>query len=567
MPNRFAAICSLALVAFTLSCGGGSQSTSSPTPGPGDSSTPPTQAEGVFMWKGDSSASGTYATESVLTPAKVNVSTFGKVALFQADGLVIAQPLFYENLDMGAAGDHDVIFVASEHDTVFAFGASGKSTQPLWKRSLLGPGDKTGVDDFGGRTTLGGEVGITGTPVIDPAKKVLYLVATVLKTDGTTHQYLHSLNLADGTDAGAGSVEIQASVPGDGEGSVNGQIAFDPFRQNQRAGLLLNNGVLFIAWGSFSDFPPYHGWVMAYDPTSLKQLGVFITASQYLAVDPGADHGGGAAIWQGGAAISADSSGYLYVVGADGTFTANTGGSDYGDTVMKLQFSNGQFTVADWFTPHNQECINVTDIEIGSGGVAILPAMNGSNYAAVISKEGRFFLLDRGNLGHYNPTADTQIPQTFMVGSFECLPGITSVQTEGTTWNRLYGNASYWNGNLYMAMANGPAKQYAFSNGSLSGTAVATAPTTFGQRGGSSVVSANGTSNGITWIYEKSWPTGNGILHAYDATNIGTELWNSDQNRPRDGMNTGVSFGTPVVANGKVLAPYENFVIAYGPLQ
>jgi hypothetical protein len=297
------------------------------------------------------------------------------------------------------------------------------------------------------------------------------------------------------------------------------------------------------------------------------QLAVLNTTPQYMAVDTGADHGAGGAIWQGGAAISADSDGYVYAVGADGSFNLDNGGSNYGDTVMKIKYASGQFQVVDWFTPHNQACINKTDIEIGSGGVAILPSQGGKNLAAVISKEGRFFLLDRGNLGHYNSTEDTQIPQTFMVGSDECTAGITSALTEGTTWNRLYGNASYWNGNIYMAMANGPAKQYAFSGGALSSTPVATSSTTFGQRGGSSVVSANGPSNAIVWIYEKSGIGGAGVLHAYDATNISRELWNSTQNRTRDGLSTGAPFGVPVVADGKVLALSRSAVVVYGPLQ
>jgi hypothetical protein len=519
------------------------------------------------MWKGDPNGAGTYDTETNLTPDKVNVNQFGRVATFKADGIVMAQPLYFKNLDMGSQGMHDVVIVATEHDSVYAFDDASTSGQPLWKRSLLATGDATAPDNFGGRTTLGGEVGITGTPVIDPNTQRLYVVTTVQRPDGTVQQWLHCISLVDGSDAGTGAVQIQASVSGDGRGSVNGQIAFDPRLQNQRAGLLMQAGTLFVAWGSFSDWPPYHGWLMAYDPATLQQLGVFNTATQYLAVDPGADHGGGAAIWQGGAAISVDSDGYLYVIGADGSFNADSGGNDYGDTVLKLQFANGKFQVVDWFTPHNQACINFTDVEIGSGGVAMLPVTNGQKLAAAISKEGRFFLLNRANLGHYNSAGDSQIPQSFMVGAFECTDNTTSDQTEGPTWNRLYGNASYWNGNLYMAMSNGPARQYQFTNGGLLNTVPAGESTnTFGQRGGNSVVSANGTSNGIVWIYEKS-ASGVAILHAYDANNISKELWNSNQNAERDGMGTGISFGTPVVADGQVFASYDSNVAVYSLLQ
>lgn len=520
------------------------------------------------MWKGAENGAGTYSTETKLTPDLVNVSGFGKLANFSVDGVVMAQPLYFKQLDMGAKGTHDVIFVATENDSVYAFDPADSSGQPLWQRSLLGADEHPGIDNFGGRTALGGTVGITGTPAIDPSGKRLYVVATVQKPDGSAHQWLHSLNLVDGTDAGAGQIEIEASVAGDGRGTVNGQIAFNPLTQNQRAGLLLHDGVLYIAWGSFSDYQPYHGWLMAYDPATLKQLGMLNTTPQYLAADTGADHGAGGAIWQAGAALSADSDGYLYAVGSDGSFNIDKGGSDYGDTVMKMKFADGKFQVADWFTPSNQACINSGDIEIGSGGVAILPTINGQKLAAVISKEGRLFILNRDNLGHYNEAGDSQIPQSFMVGAYECDISLTAAETEGTTWNRLYGNVSYWNGNLYMAMSNGTARQYAFANGGVpSATPVAESVNAFGSRGGGSVVSSNSNNSAIVWIYEKSGNGGHGILHAYDATNISHELWNSDQNRTRDGMGTGISFGIPVIADGKVIAAHSRSVAVYGPLQ
>jgi hypothetical protein len=517
------------------------------------------------MWKADPSGAGTYASETHLKPLNVNVSQFGRIATFPTDGIIMAQPLYFKSLDMGSRGIHDVVLVATEHDSLYAFDIASPSAQPLWKRSLLGSGDTTAPDNFGGRTTLGGEVGITGTPVIDATTKRLYVVATVQKSDGSVQQWLHSINIIDGTDAGAGAVRIQASVAGDGRGSVNGQISFDERLQNQRAGLLLSGGIVYVAWGSFSDWPPYHGWLMAYDPNRLQQLGVFNTATQYVAVDPGADHGGGAAIWQAGAAISVDGDGSLYAVAADGTFNADSGGPDYGDTVLKMRFADGKFQVVDWFTPHNQACINAADVEIGSGGVALLPTTGGKRLAAVISKEGRLFLLDRDNLGHYNPSGDSQIPQSILIGAQQCTDGISSDLTEGPSWNRLYGNASFWNGNLYLAMSNGHARQYAFSNGSLNPAPAGESSSSYGQRGGNTVVSANGPQDGIVWAYEKS-ASGAGILHAYDATNISHELWNTTMNTARDGMSTGTGFATPVVADGKILAVYDRVLAVYGLL-
>ena len=424
-------------------------------------------------------------------------------------------------------------------------------------------------DNFGGRTTLGGEVGITGTPFIDSATGVMYFV-TALSRNGVAEQWLRAIDVHTGNDFGPGSVQIQANVAGDGKGSVGGQIAFDPSIQNQRTGLTKVNNSILVAFGSFSDWGVYHGWLMAFDPATLTMQAVFNSTPQAQAVDVvngPADHGGGGAFWQGGAAPSIDASGNIYLAAADGSFNADTGGNNHGDTLLKLQLNGGSFQIVDWFTPFNADCVDEADLELGSGGAALLPtdATGGRNLAAIYNKEGRLYLLDTANLRHFTPLADTQIPQEFMVGANTCAPGIGTGVAEGTGWNRLYGNPSYWNGFIYVGASNAPLKQYRFQNGLLDTGTVAQSPTSYGLRGGNTVVSANGTQNGILWAYEKSI-SGRAILHAYDATQISSELWNSNMNAGRDQMGTGIGFGTPVVVGGKVIVASDTVVTIYGLL-
>lgn len=505
--------------------------------------------------------------EAVLTPQSVNAQQFGKIAAHDVNGNVMAQPLYVAGLDMGEKGKHDVVFVATEHGSVYAFDLTG-SGGPLWERHYAINGATPAPDNFGGRTTIGGEIGITGTPVIDPTTGAMYFV-TMLQVNGVVEQWLRAVDIRAGNDFGPGSVKIQASYPGDGQGSVNGSVPFDPLNHNQRAGLILANGALIVCWGSFSDWGVYHGWMMAYNPATLQQIAVFTTSPDFQAQDYAfgpADFGGGASIWQGGATPSVDSAGNIYVVPADGSFNADTGGRNYGDTVLRLRLNGDRFEVMDWFAPSNHPCVDPADMEIGSGGFTLLPDVGGGrSLGLTVNKEGRLYVLDANNLGTLAP-GDTQIPQQFMVGANVCYDGLGPEHAEGTDWERLYGNPSYWNGNIYLAPSNGQLRQFAIQNGQINPTPVALSPTKTGLRGGNTVVSSNGNQNAIVWMYEKA-AGDRAVLHAYDATNVSRELWNSNINFGRDAMGTGSSFGVPVVANGRILATYGKAVAVYGLLQ
>jgi hypothetical protein len=527
---------------------------------------------GITMWKGDSSETGLYANETTLTPANVNPSQFGKWGTFQADGIILAQPLYISQLDMGSAGTHNVAIVATEHDSIYAIDADNPGAPSLWERHYLDAanGVTTLPDNFGGRTTLGGEVGITGTPFVDISTGVAYFVTT-LSRNGVAEQWLRAVDIHTGNDYGPGSVQIKTSIAGDGKGSVNGQIAFDPSNQNQRSGLTKVNGQIVIAWGSFSDWGVYHGWLMAFDPSTLALTAVFNPTPDFQSTDDAngpSDYGGGGAFWQGGAAPAVDANGNIFINAADGSFNADDGGRNYGDTMLKLQLTGGAFQVMDWFTPSDAACIDLHDLELGAAGVALLPTdfTNGAKLAVSYSKEGRLFLVNTDTMGHFNGGGDNQIPQEFMVGNNTCSDAITGDVAEGPDWNRLYGTPSYWNGNLYAAASNLQLKQYQFQNGLLNPTPTAISPTSYGLRGANTVVSASGTQNAIVWAYEKA-ATGGGILHAYDATNVANELWNSNMNSARDKLGEGIGFAVPVVAEGRVIAASDKTVSIFGLLQ
>jgi len=531
---------------------------------------PNAKFQGALMWKGDPSGTGAYLNEVKLTPANVNAGQFGRLGSFQADGIVMGQPLYVSELDVAAAGTRNVIILTTEHDSVYAIDADNPGSGPLWERHYVDPANRvtTMPDSFGGRTTLGGEVGITGTPYIDGQTGVLYFVTT-LSRNGVPEQWLRALDIHTGNDFGPGSVQIQASVAGDGRGSVNGQIAFDPSNQNQRAALTKVARAIVVAWGSFSDWGVYHGWLMAFDPATLKLMAVFNPTPQFQSYDSASgpsDYGGGGAFWQGGAAPATDGAGNIYIDAADGSFNADKGGSNYGDSLLKLRLNGNSFQVVDWFTPSNVDCIDLNDLELGSGGVAVLPTdfTNGRKLAATYSKEGRLFLVDTDGLGKFNSGAD-QIPQEFMIGEDTCSDSTSGDVAEGPDWNRLYGTPSYWNGNLYAAPSSLQLRQYRFANGLLNPTPVATSPSAYGLRGANTVVSAQGNQNGILWAYEKS-ATGQGILHAYDANSVSKELWNSNMNAGRDALGTGIGFATPVVAEGRVIVAHDTRVGVFGLL-
>lgn len=497
-----------------------------------------TSYAGQFTRQVDNSRTGQNTQEIALTPANVNSSRFGKLFTLNVDGAVNAEPLYVANLNMGGTGVHNVIYVATMADSVYAFDADGKSTSPLWHRNFVDPNN--------GITTVPGadigstqQYGIVPTPVIDPNSNTIYVLART-KENGSYFQRLHALDLVTGAEKFGGPVEISATVSGTGEGSSGGQLSFDPLRQNSRPGMLLMNGTVFMAWASVGDIDPYHGWVIGYDASTLQRVYAYATTA----------NGARGGIWQGAAALAADDNGNLFVMTGNGTFDANNGGSELADSFVKLSTAGGIIGVADYFTPFDQSALNSGDKDLGSGGPMLPPDQGGVHPHILIGggKEGRIYVVDRDNMGNFNSSSDTQIVQSILGGA-----GIFSAP-------------AYWNGRVYIGPSGDHLKAYSLSNSLLSGSPTSQTSTTFGFSGAAPAISANGNSNGIVWAVERNTTANQNILHGYDASNLANELYSSTQAGSRDASGSVVKFVTPLIANGKVYVGCGGSVVAYGLL-
>jgi hypothetical protein len=521
------------------SSGGDSQS--------GGSAPPPAStslADGVFTYHNDNARTGRNLKETILTPANVNSTTFGLLLSIPVDGQIYAQPLYALGVNVGGSL-RNVVFVATQHDSVYAFDADAKSSTPLWHMSFINPA--AGVTTIPAvdtnSTSIQPEVGITSTPVIDPNTGTLYVVARTKEVTGGATNYvqrLHALDVSTGTEKFGGPAIIQASLPGTGDGNDGqGNVLFDGLLHNQRTGLLLSKGVIYIAWASHSDNPPYHGWVLGYDATTLKQVVTFNATI----------NGGFGGIWQSGGGLSADDDGNVYLVTGNGTFDANTGGSNYGDSVVKLSQSG---TVLDYFTPFDQADLAATDKDLGSTPVLLLPPQSGAhpNLVMVGGKNGALYSIDRDNMGHFNAPDNSQIVQ-FMPGIF----------TQG-----IFGAPVYFNNSVYFSAFAMPVQSFLLNNGLLTPTSKS-ATAYNGYPGGTLAISANGSTNGILWTIEPAIPNSDpAILHAYDATDLAKELYNSSQAGTRDLPDVRTKFTVPTVFNGKVYVGTNTKFCIYGLL-
>jgi len=497
----------------------------------------------VLTYQYDASRAGANVQESVLTPAIVNSTQFGKLFSYSVDGVVYAQPLYVPSVAIPQKGLHDVVYVVTEHDSVYAFDADnnlGLNSTPLWHVSFLNP--TTGVTTVPyqdtGCSQITPELGITSTPVVDAQSGTIYVVVMTKEVSGANTNYvqrLHALDMTDGAERAGSPVVIQATVPGTGEGGKS--VTFNAKAYKQRAGLALWNGNIYTAWASHCDIGTYHGWLMAYDAKTLAQTAVYNNTP----------NGNEASFWAGGAAPAIDSDGNLYLVGGNGTFDAMGNGPDVGESYLKLS-TNGGLSLADFFTPYNYASLNGADLDVGSAGVALLGDEAGSSQHPHLmvgaGKEGRVYLLDRDNLGKLAVGSDSQIVQS--------LPGAIG---------GLFGNPAYFNRTIYLCGSGDNLKAFQISGAHMNTSPSSQSAGKFGAPGCVPTISANGTANGVVWILESS-----GTLHAYDATNLATELYNSNQNRSRDALGASVKFSVPAVVNGKVYAGTQNSLVVYGVL-
>ncbi len=503
----------------------------------------------VTTFHNDNNRTGQNTSETVLTPANVRVNTFGKLFSQTLDGYVYAQPLYVPNVSLPGKGTHNVVYVATEHDSVYAFDAdnnTGSNASPLWKTSFINPAQGITTVSSGdvSCSDLVPEIGVTGTPVIDTSSGTLYVVAKT-KENGKFFQRLHALDITTGAEKFGGPVTIRARVMGSGDGSVNGFVSFDPLRHSQRPGLLLQNGAVYLAWASHCDIGPYHGWIMSYDAQTLAQKAVWNST-------PNAGLGG---FWAAGAGIAADASFNLYIASGNGTFDVNTGGRDFGDSIIKLPLpTTNRFKASDFFTPFDQNSLENGDVDLGSGGVLLLPDQTGPHRHLLVQagKEGTIYLVDRDRMGHYNPNNNDQIVQhlDIAVGGVWAMP-------------------AWWNNKLYFGGSFDFIKMYAFnpSTGLLSTSPTSESATFINYPGPTPSISAKGASNGIVWVLQTdNAGFGSATLRAYDATNLDNELYTSAQNSSRDDAGGAVKFTIPTIANGKVYVPAVRKLTVYGLL-
>ena len=496
----------------------------------------------------DNLRTGATLVERLLTPENVTANRFGKLGAFRVDGAVYAQPLFVPALEVPGRGKHDVLFIATEHDTVYAFDADRPSDAPLWQVSLLDK--KLGSTPVSARAAqcpfISPEIGITSTPVIDPTTGTLYVLARTMAEhwvgDTQYFQHLHALAITTGVEKFGGPKLITASVPGKGAGSTNGQVRFDPRLENPRAALLLVSGNLYLSWGSSCDVDPYHGWLMAYGAAeALAQKGV-------LNVTPNGSEGG---IWESDTGPAADKNGNVYVPTANGTFDASSGGLDYGDSVLKVALAGSSIEIRDYFTPYNQSQLSDADADLGSSGPLVLPDQPGSHRHLLLqpTKGGMIYLIDRDQMGGFHAQGDAVLDRMPISGGG-------------------YGAMAYWKGHAFFASSDDYLRDYAITNGHI--VLSKTSNIKFENPGATPAISANENDNAIVWaVATKTW---NGedraaIVYAFDAKNINQPIYTSEQNGRRDRAAPATRFVIPVVANGRVYIAARGEVDVYGLLK
>ena len=511
-----------------------------------------TNYPGTFTYHNDNLRTGQNLSETVLTLSNVNQSQFGKLFSYPIDGMAFASPLYVANVSIPSQGYHNVVYVATENDSVYAFDADGLSTTPLWHVSFLKSGVTTvPCADTGECGDILTQIGITSTPVIDQTSGTIYVVAATKEGTSTWVQRLHALDITTGAEKFGGPVALQGSVPGTGSGSAGGNLAFDPLRENQRPGLLLNGGVVYIAFGSHGDNSPWHGWVLGYNATTLQRT------MQYN-VTP---NGNGGGIWQGGGGLATDATGDIYYVTSNGDFDVNTGGVDYGDSVQKLSPTG---TVVDYFTPHDENNMSVNNLDLGAGGPVMLVDQTTGSYPHLLitaGKSGTIYVINRDNLGKYNASNDNQIVQS-----------LVGVLPNGTAESGNFSTPVFFNGYVYFGAVNDTIKAFQLTNGLLSTAPTSQSAAIYGVRGASFAISANAASNGILWALQNNGASadndvGNpGVLFAYNANALATELYDSSQAGSRDTLDNAVKFSIPLVANGKVFVAGQTQLTAFGLL-
>jgi hypothetical protein len=507
-------------------------------------------ATDVLTYHNDIARTGQNLTETILTTSNVNSAQFGKLGFYPVLSYVDAQPLYASNVTTPTNGTHNLLIVATENDSVYAFDADSGAT--IWQVSVLKTGE-TPSDD----SSLAGnpQIGVNATPVIDRtlgSNGAIYLVASSKDGSGNYHQRLHALDLALGTELFGGPTEIQATYPGTGDNSDGTNVIFDPMQYRERCGLLLLNGVIYTSWASRYDTRPYTGWIIGYSESTLAQTSV-------LNVTP---NGSAGAIWMSNAGLAADSSGNIYFLDGNGIFdsTLNSSGfpseGDYGNAFMKLSTSGNHLAVADYFETHDGIQQSDADSDLGSGGVLLLPDLNdGSGHTMRLAigagKDSNLYVVNRDSMGKYDPQKNNIYQEL-----------------DGALPGGVWAMPAYFDNKVYYGPWGSPILAFSITNAKLSSTSAAQTANIFDYPGATPSISANATNNGIVWALDDSSPA---VLRAYDAVTL-KELYNSNQaSGGRDQFGDGWlgprnHFMTPTIANGKIFVGVLNGVAVFGLL-
>jgi hypothetical protein len=496
----------------------------------------------VVSYHKDNARTGQYNDETVLTPANVNATTFGKVAFFATDGKIDAQPLLLAGVTIPGVGVRDVLYVVTEHASAYAFDAA--SGMQLWKTSALGSGETP--SDTLGCSQVTPEIGITATPVIDRARNAIYFVAMSKNGSGTYFQRLHALDLTTGAELFGGPRTITGSYPGTGANSQNGRVVFDPKRYEARSGLLLLSGNVYVAWTSHCDQDPYTGWVMGFDAATLAQ-------SRIVNITPNGSRG---AIWMAGAGLAADNAGAIYFISGNGTFgeTLDVNGfpanGNFGNGLLKLSTTAGGLAVTDYFATFDTTSLSNADADFGSGGLLLMPDVQdagGRTRHLVVGagKDAKIYVVDRDAMGKFSNSANNNY-QTI----------------SGALGGGVFSKPAWFNGTLYYGAVGDRIKAFPFVSGRFATNPSSQSATSFTYPGATPSISSNGNSNGIVWAVENA---GTAVLHAYDANNLGRELYNSNQAaNGRDQFGGGNKFIAPMIVNGRVYVGTPTGVAAFG---
>ena len=529
----------------------------------------PVFGESVLTYHNNNARTGANTNETLLTPANVNTKTFGLLRKYPVDGYVYAQPLYASGLEIPGKGVRNVVFVATANNSVYAFDAdsdAGSDGEVLWHDDLGRGIDLVQHHEIGERyhnnvfQDMLPQIGITGTPVIDPVAKTLYVDAfTRTGADGgpVFHHKIHALNITDGSERVFSPVEVAASVPGTGVGSFNGVVSFDPRRQIQRPALTLVGGILYVGYGSAADTDPYHGWIIGYNAADLQLLtNCVFNTTPTATVERFGSHAGEGALWMGGDGLCVDANTNLYFEVANGSFDASPSlgnGVNYGDSFMKLSTTGNRLAVTDYFTPFNQAQMQADDADFGSGGALLLPdeVGNAAHPHLIVGgdKSSTIYLVDRDSMGRYNMTNNHQI-----------------VEEIHADVGRMFGTPAYFDHHLYYQGIGGVTKAFTISNAYITPVPDSATRTSFSGFGSTPSISANGGRNGIVWVIQTDGAVEHrpAILHAYSATNLTEELYNSSQLPLRDNPGNAVKMSVPTVADGKVFVGAQDSLAIFG---